>query len=128
MMIATSMVSKVVILLQTIIHKTMRKITQEAVHCFYNAVPFNKANTSVEVLPNVTILRLHGNPIAYRYNDPERTLSITNAGWFSNTTKERLNALDGVRIRQKDGQWYLNGELWNGELIDIEQTPNKGDH
>ena len=97
----------------------MRKITNDSINAFMNAKKFNRQNMSVEVLPNVTILKLHGNIIAYRYNDPERTLSITNAGWFSNTTKERLNALPNVRITQKNWVWYLNGKEWNGELIDI---------
>jgi hypothetical protein len=97
----------------------MRKITQESVDAFMNAREFKKANMEVEVLPNVTILRLHGNAIAYRYNDPERTLSITNAGWQSNTTKERLNAIPDVSIHQKNWVWYLNGEEWDGSLIDV---------
>lgn len=97
----------------------MRKITKEAVNAFMNAEKFNGSNTKVEILPNVTILKLHGNAIAYRYNDPERTLSITNCGWFTITTKERLNAIEGVHIVQKKGVWYLNGKEWNGELIDI---------
>lgn len=97
----------------------MRKITKDSINAFMNASKFNKQNTSVEVLPNVTILKLHGNPIAYRYNDPKRTLSITNAGWFSNTTKERLNALPNVNIVQKNYVWYLNGKEWNGELTEI---------
>ena len=84
-----------------------------------NAKKFNKQNMSVEVLPNVTILKLHNNAIAYRYNDPERTLSITNCGWFSNTTKERLNALPNVNIYQNNWNWYLNDKEWDGELIDI---------
>ena len=98
----------------------MRTITLNAVNAFMNASTFKASNTVVEVLSNVTILKLHGNAIAYRYNDPDRTLSITNAGWFSNTTKERLNAIDGVVIQQKAGKWYLNGKEWNGELIDVE--------
>lgn len=97
----------------------MRKITQESVDAFMNAREFKKANMEVEVLPNVTILRLHGNAIAYRYNDPERTLSITNAGWQSKTTKERLNAIPDVSIHQKNWVWYLNGEEWDGSLIDV---------
>ena len=97
----------------------MRKITQQAVEAFMDARPFSKDNTTIEVLPNVTIMRLHGNRIAYRYNDPERTLSVTNAGWFSNTTKERLNGIPGVNIKQKKGEWYLNGEVWDGKLIDV---------
>ena len=99
----------------------MRKITRESGNAFINAQPFNRQNMQVEVLPNVTILKLHGNKIAYRYNDPQRTLSITNAGWQSNTTKERLNAIDGVSINQKNWIWYLNGKEWDGNLIDIKK-------
>ena len=97
----------------------MRKITKESVEAFLNAKTFNKANMQVEVLPNVTLLKLHGNIIAYLYNDPNKTLSITNCGWFSNTTKERLNALPNVRISQKNWDWYLNDKLWDGKLIDV---------
>lgn len=97
----------------------MKKITQESVCAFMNAKPFKRDNTEVIVLQNVTILKLFGNEIAYRYNDPEQTLSITNAGWFSNTTKERLNAIPNVQIHQKNFNWYLNGKEWNGELIDV---------
>lgn len=98
----------------------MRKITQETVKAFNNSTPFKKANMEVEVLPNVTIMKLHGNSIAYRYNDPEKTLSITNCGWQSRTTKERLNGIEGVNIYQKSGQWFLNGKEWDGELIDVQ--------
>tara|TARA_R110000764_G_scaffold208369_1_gene294063 strand:+ start:376 stop:669 length:294 start_codon:yes stop_codon:yes gene_type:complete len=97
----------------------MRKITEESVNAFMNARKFKKANMEVEVLPNVTILKLHGNKIAYRYNNPERTLSITSCGWFTNTTKERLNALEGVNIYQKNWEWYLNDKQWDGGLIDV---------
>ena len=99
----------------------MRQITKESINAFMNASNFNKQNTSVEVLPNVTILKLHNNAIAYRYNDPKKTLSITNAGWQSNTTKERLNALPNVNILQKNFIWYLNGKEWNGELTEVKQ-------
>jgi hypothetical protein len=98
----------------------MRKITRESVVAFNSATPFKKSNTEVKVRLNVTIMELFGNAIAYRYNDPDRTLSITNCGWESQTTKERLNGLDGVRINQKNGQWFLNGKEWDGKLIDVE--------
>lgn len=97
----------------------MRQITNDSINAFLNARKFNKQNMSVEVLPNVTILKLHGNSIAFKYNDPKKTLSITNCGWFSNTTKERLNALPNVKIYQKKFEWFLNDKKWNGELIDI---------
>jgi ribulose bisphosphate carboxylase small subunit len=97
----------------------MRAITQKAVQAFLNAQKFKLSNTEVKVFDNVTILLYQGNKIAYRYNDPERTLSITNCGWFSNTTKERLNALPNVKISQKKFVWYLNGKEWDGNLIDV---------
>jgi hypothetical protein len=97
----------------------MRKITQETIEHFYSAKKFNKANMEIEVLPNVTIMKLYGNAIAYLYNDVKRTLSITNCGWQTVTTKDRLNALEGVSICQKNFVWYLNGKEWNGKLIDI---------
>ena len=97
----------------------MRAITKQSIDAFLNAKKFSKQNMLVEVLSNVTILKLHGNAIAYLYNDPQKTLSITNAGWQSNTTKERLNALPNVSIQQKNYVWYLNGKEWNGNLIDI---------
>jgi len=97
----------------------MRLITKESINAFMNAQKFKKANMSVEVLPNVTILKLHGNAIAYRYNDPQRTLMIDSCGWFTPTTKERLNALEGVNIYQKSFKWFLNGKEWNGSKTDI---------
>ena len=97
----------------------MKKITQQAVEAFNNSKKFKKSNMEVEVLQNVTVLKLFGNEIAYRYNDPNRTLSITAAGWMTNTTKERLNGLQGVHIKQKNYKWFLNGQEWDGELIDV---------
>jgi hypothetical protein len=97
----------------------MRLITKHAIEAFMDARQFKKQNMQVEVQPNVTILKLHGNPIAYRYNDPFNTLSISNCGWQTNTTKERLNAIPGVSIQQRNFEWYLNGEKWNGNLIDV---------
>ena len=97
----------------------MKAITKEAVRNFLMAKPYNKSNTTVRILPNVTVLSLFGNEIAYLYNDPDRTLSITNAGWVSKTTKERLNALPNVSIRQKNNQFHLNGEKWDGKLKEV---------
>ena len=97
----------------------MRQITSESVTAFLNGKKFKKSNMSVEVLPNVTVLKYQGNEIAYKYNDPEKTLSITNCGWFSNTTKERLNGLPNVNIVQKNFVWYLNGKEWDGQLTEV---------
>jgi hypothetical protein len=74
---------------------------------------------SVEVDTEFTKLKLHGNTIAII--DRLGVLSISNAGWASNTTKERLNGLPNVRINQKNWEWFLNGESWDGrwKRVDI---------
>lgn len=100
----------------------MKVITEKSVQAFMNAKRFKRDNTEVVVLPNVTILKLFGNEIAYRYNDPERTLSVTNCGWFSKTTKERLNGIPQVSIRQSKGLWYLNDNYWDGKLTDVVES------
>ena len=96
---------------------SMRKITYESCRAFYNATDFKKNNTKVVRINEVSAeMYLHGNLIAY--SDPEG-IYISNAGWPTNTTKERLNGFDGVHIHQKDFQWYLNGEEWNGGWVRI---------
>lgn len=47
------------------------------------------------------------------------TFEVCDGGWSSNTTKERLNGLPGVRVNQKDYEWFLNGEPWNGNWTTI---------
>jgi len=89
-----------------------RKITKESVSAFLDGRKFNKGNMSVEVESDCTKLKLHGNTIATI--DALGVLSISNAGWMSKTTKERLNGLPNVLINQKNWNWYLNGTEWDG--------------
>lgn len=97
----------------------MRQITKEASNSFIYGKNFNKANTKVEVMDNGdTRLYLHGHNIALFQLD-KGTLHVTNCGYFTNTTKERLNGLLGVNICQKKGKWYLNGKEWNGEWTTV---------
>ena len=91
----------------------MRKITKEAVSAFLACRPFSKSNMRVIETYGVWKLQLHNNTIAVL--DELGVLSVSNAGWASNTTKERLNGLPNVSINQKNWQWYLNGVEWNGE-------------
>ena len=90
----------------------MRKITKEAVSKFLSKETFRKSNMSVEESYCVYKLKLHGNTIATI--DELGVLSVSNAGWASNTTKERLNGIPGVRVHQKNWNWYLNGQEWDG--------------
>lgn len=64
-------------------------------------------------------LVLFGNTIAeWRNNE----IWITSGNWKTATTKDRLQIL-GANLRQIKGEWYLNGELWNGNWIQIDATP-----
>ena len=49
-------------------------------------------------------------------------IRITSAGWKTVTTKDRLQIL-GASLRQIKGEWYLNGELWDGNWIQIDVIP-----
>ena len=86
----------------------MRHITKEAVDAFLNGYYYKKSNMEV----TSGEMYLHGNKIAWL--DANGQLWISHCGYRTNTTKERLNGLPGVDIRQRNYQWYLNGEEWNG--------------
>jgi hypothetical protein len=85
----------------------MRKITQQVVNAFMNGDNLNVGNTRVESTNGASKMFLHNNLIAVRIN---KAIKISNAGWESNTTKERLNGildhLNKGRIYQKDFTWY----------------------
>lgn len=105
----------------------MRQITKQAINAFMNFKAFKSANTEVHIqeLPTggkIASLYLHNNKIAGR-NIAGQTF-INNCGWFSNTTKERLNGIPGVSICQKKGIWYLNGQQWDGKSIEIQTNHN----
>lgn len=62
-------------------------------------------------------LSLHGNVIAEWRDDG---LWVTNAGWPSVTTRERLNGLRGVNVTQRNTYQYLNDHKWNGDWVRVE--------
>jgi hypothetical protein len=98
-----------------------RKITTQASHAFMSAKEFRLDNTTVTIEPvqfamfeeKMVVLRLHGNKIAQRIVGSNE-IEVSNAGWQSNTTKERLNGLPGVSVVQRKGVWFLNGKEWDG--------------
>lgn len=103
----------------------MRKITKDAIIAFRNGEDFKRGNTEVKWAKGLrTQLLLHGNVIAVK--DIFGNLFISNGGHIpkndatgSTTTKERLNGLPNVSIYQRNFQWFLNGEAWDGEEIEV---------
>lgn len=92
-----------------------RKITKESVQKFLDGVPFKKSNMEVSREGTIYYLKLHGNKIAALESDGK--MWVSNAGWKSNTTKERLNGLPGVNIYQRNWVWFLNDQPWDGRPI-----------
>lgn len=95
----------------------MRKITREIVFAFEHGITLKIDNSRTDGRS----LWLFDNKIAENRGDG---LWITNAGWQSKTTKERLNGLPNVRIQQVRGQWYLNDIAWNGEWVNVNEFSN----
>jgi hypothetical protein len=95
----------------------MRKITNDSINAFLNRRIFTRQNMKVRELNKKYYLKLHDNIIAILHED--NTLIITNCGWFTPTTKERLNALPNVNIKQRNFKWFLNGKEWDGQKINI---------
>ena len=94
----------------------MRKISEEAADALIFGHAYNKSNTKVIKVVGGTRMYLHGNLIAEKING---ILRITNSGWFTNVTKDRLNAFPNVSIYQVRGVWFLNGNVWDGSWATI---------
>lgn len=92
----------------------MRKITREATQAFINSRPYRNSNTMVTIENNRTYLYLHQNLIAHK--DSQGNVKISDAGWATNVTKERLNAVidhycgPAARIYQRQWQWYWSND------------------
>lgn len=94
----------------------MRKISKQAADAVIFGSSFKKSNTEVRKVIGGTRMFLYGNLIAENINGK---LRITNSGWFTNVTKDRLNAFPNVCIHQSKGVWYLNGNIWDGSWTEI---------
>lgn len=101
----------------------MRKITTEASKAFYYGEEYRKDNTIVTTHCVNTEMALHGNTIA-NVNQRGGALTISDAGWRTNTTKERLNGILNTYnlggLKQQKGVWWLiptqgSAIEWKGE-------------
>lgn len=90
---------------------TMRKVTINTVNAFMNGYAMGESNTVVTVEGHKVSMILHGNTIATR-NTKSNVVRISNCGYESNVTKERLNGIiadvlgHSAKIYQKAGVWY----------------------
>ncbi len=99
----------------------MRKVSKVTAQAFKSAMPIKVGNSMVRVVDGGDALYyLHGNRIASMF---EGKLNLTDCGWRTPTTKERLNSIMQVlgidgHIHQSKGEWFmtLNGitSWWEG--------------
>lgn len=89
-----------------------RQVTDTIIQAFIAGKRAKQSNTSTDGKS----LFLHGNEIA---KIEKGELWVTNAGWNTRTTYERLNALPNVNVVVKQGTPYLNGVAWDGKWIKV---------
>lgn len=67
-------------------------------------------NTYGEILPDGSVgIMLHSTYVVRIH--PDNSATLNTGGWYSTTTKDRMNKYSPVRVYQRKGQWYLeNGE------------------
>lgn len=82
----------------------MRKISELAANALIKGFEFRQSNTEVT---SDQCLYLHGHRIAWV---DDGILKICLCNWNTLTTRERLNALPGVKLTVRKGELYLNGE------------------
>ena len=100
----------------------MRKIEQQMVKAIRNGVAWSSGNTCTTFNhDDDTLVFLHGHHIATVCKDG--TVKVCDAGWQTNTTKSRLNAiinefLDGTicGIFQKDFEWFIKDDLGTHDM------------
>lgn len=100
----------------------MRVIEEKMLRAIKNGKNFTLTNTEVKfsklVDGNFTVY-LFSNKIASG-NIRTKKVNIYNCGFFTNTTKSRLNALITSNIRQKQFRWYVGEcEFTEGITCDL---------
>ena len=91
----------------------MRQITQDIVNAFQNSRSLRIDNSRTDG----ESLWLFENKISEIRRDG---LWISNAGWDSRTTNERLNGLSGVHVRKQRGTLLLNDRVWDGGWVNVD--------
>lgn len=90
----------------------MQLITQRIIHAFEGRYELKIDNSRTD---GVTLWLFENKIAKWRWDG----LWISNGGWNSKATKERLNGLTGVNIRVQRGVWFLNDRVWDGRWVHV---------
>jgi hypothetical protein len=73
----------------------------------------SKARKGTKTLCHMTTLRQEGNSFVIRYHNTDvvsihedNTYTLNSGGWYTPTTKDRINEYSPARIHQDKGLWY----------------------
>ena len=104
---------------QTLLQNQMRKIETQMNSAIRGQRNWAGSNTTVftDDAGLHSTVYLHGNHIA-TYSHTDRSLTLLDGGWQSNTTKSRLNAIcdefkPGFGVFQKNWTWFVSDRLNN---------------
>ena len=107
-----------------LIFHTMRKIETQMNRAVVNKNDWSNSNTNVEYnsFTDCSTVVLHRTAIA-TYDHNTQALKLNTGGWYSVTTKSRLNAIldqliTGARVFQRDFTWYLNYNNQTHDFMD----------
>ena len=94
----------------------MKEVTRQVTSAFLQGEAKKVDNTQTDGRS----LWLFFNKIAEHREDG---LYVSNCGYKTRTTAERLRALPNVSLVSKKGKWILNGEEWDGEWRRVNTNP-----
>jgi hypothetical protein len=64
-------------------------------------------NTYAEILPDGSVgIMLHSTYVVKIH--PDNSATLNTGGWYTSTTKDRINQYSPVRVYQLKGEWYLD--------------------
>ncbi len=87
----------------------MRQVTERIAAAFASHETLRVGNTRTDG----EHVWLHGNMIVKRAEDGQ--VLVSNAGWYSNTTRERLSAF--CNVYQKNFRWFIAGQEYEGGWV-----------
>ena len=102
----------------------MRKIEQQMNNAISNKVDWNSSNTRVEYNNNTNCSTIVLNRTAIAvYDHNTQAVKLNTGGWYSNTTKSRLNAIlsevkYGCAEFQKQWNWYVSFNNQTQDFVD----------
>ena len=97
---------------QTQNNNNMKAISKKTAYALLNYNRTKSANTIVWQDSEGSHMSLFGNKIAWVTLDG--SLWVTDCGWVTPTTRDRLSAVLGLPLSIKKRSWILDGQPWDG--------------